>query len=579
MKSTITNAAAITVLEPIDNNYSTGAGDISVGGAIVIAKKGTPFTPLTVYGNTTNIEDKFGTPLAKSATGMEGLRHVHDASMECSYVQTVRVVNSLTYRYPSISFLQCLDSGASWESGTEYLGGEVVEKDGVKWLCAYPHTADDDNAPEDGAEDWLEYTGQTTTYTHRYDEDVTVSEGAFLSIWPIDGDASTTRTVQISDVDSDAKRFTLTFYDTDSLGEIYELESHEVGIDEDDTDDMGLSAYIETVLLRDSSYFRCDFVEGTTWEELQAILEEIATTLTVENSFAFVGGTAGDDPEISDWQIGVNVLRDERVSLNLLFAAGIYEEDVLVSLADLADERHIAFFFDVPPALTCEGGIEWIGDMGLKSRHARAYYSPYSASDQWRGGSTVWGVSGAMAAAKARCNSVVTYGVTPGVHYSPAGEKRGYLSRTGLTALHDDVLNDYRDSLYDARINPVVPMSSGGCTPDDDLTCWFYSNYLRFGWVNDILDYIDLLFYNNAAQLKFEPDGLTKSGLTDMMTSILDSLVTSGALVEPRDADRDGTDPYTLSVEQIEIDLWKVTWSVCVTGAARRIAGQPYLIK
>lgn len=39
MKSTITNAAEITVLEPIDNNYKTGGGDISVGGCLVVASR------------------------------------------------------------------------------------------------------------------------------------------------------------------------------------------------------------------------------------------------------------------------------------------------------------------------------------------------------------------------------------------------------------------------------------------------------------------------------------------------------------------------------------------------------------
>ena len=33
--SQITNAAKVTVLPPIDNNYKTGGGDISVGGCLV----------------------------------------------------------------------------------------------------------------------------------------------------------------------------------------------------------------------------------------------------------------------------------------------------------------------------------------------------------------------------------------------------------------------------------------------------------------------------------------------------------------------------------------------------------------
>ena len=249
-----------------------------------------------------------------------------------------------------------------------------------------------------------------------------------------------------------------------------------------------------------------------------------------------------------------------------------------VSLADVADERHIAFFYDVPPALKSAEAIAWDAEMGLKSRHARAYYAPYAANDQWRGGKTVWGVSGAMAAAKARCNKIVTVGSTPGVHYAPAGEKRANLTRTGLTALFpDDRIN--RDALYDGRINPILPVASGGCAADDDLTHIFQTNYIRFGWINDVLDYIDHRFYEGAQQVKFEPDGLTRTGLMDMTTAIMEELVTSGALVTPRDPVQDGSAPYIITVEQLEIDLWKVTWAICITGAARRIAGQPKLIR
>jgi hypothetical protein len=78
--------------------------------------------------------------------------------------------------------------------------------------------------------------------------------------------------------------------------------------------------------------------------------------------------------------------------------------------------------------------------------------------------------------------------------------------------------------------------------------------------------------------MKFDRDGLTRQGLTRLTKEILDQLVTSGALVTPRDS-ADGNQPYKLVVKQEEIDLWLVTWDFCPTGAARRIAGQPRLIK
>lgn len=579
MKSTITNAAEITILEPIDNNYKTGGGDISTGGALVIASKGKPFTPLAIYGGTTDIEDNFGTPLPKKSVGMEGLRHVQDAAAECSYVNVVRVVNTLTYRFPSLAFLIAHETDTEWAAGTGYAAGDVVSYLGAKYLCVSPHTAADDNAPAAAEQtDWLPYAGSVEKTAHRYNEEVVVGEGAFLAIYPVDGDASTNRSVEIADVDSDARRFTLAIYDKDAMGEEYLLEEHTVGLDEDDKDDMGLSAYIETVFERDSKRFRVDFMEGVSWDEVEPVLKANASTRTERKTFGFQGGTSGDEPEISDWQLGVAVFRNERVACNLLFAAGIYDQDVLVSLADVADERHIAFFYDVPPALKSAEAIAWDAEMGLKSRHARAYYAPYAANDQWRGGKTVWGVSGAMAAAKARCNKIVTVGSTPGVHYAPAGEKRANLTRTGLTALFpDDRIN--RDALYDGRINPILPVASGGCAADDDLTHIFQTNYIRFGWINDVLDYIDHRFYEGAQLVKFEPDGLTRTGLMDMTTAIMEELVTSGALVTPRDPVQDGSAPYIITVEQLEIDLWKVTWAICISGAARRIAGQPKLIR
>lgn len=65
----------------------------------------------------------------------------------------------------------------------------------------------------------------------------------------------------------------------------------------------------------------------------------------------------------------------------------------------------------------------------------------------------------------------------------------------------------------------------------------------------------------------------------DLTVAIMEDLVTSGAQVTPRIPERDGTNPYIITIEQLEIDLWKVNWEVCITGAARRIVGQPKLIK
>ena len=583
MLSNVTNSAGVYVLEPIDNNYSTGDGDISVGGCLVYATKGKPFEAMEVHGSTSELTDYFGKPLPKKSEGMEGLRHVQDATGGCTYVQVIRVVDS-TYRFPSIAYTLTNNPDAieKWAAAVEYKMGDLAMQGDKTYLCAEPHTAATSNQPgtAGGADYWLEYTSPVENNAHRYNESLTVGEGSYMLIYPIDGDLSANRSVRISDVDEDAERFVISIYDVDDDGEEYKLESYTVGVSEEDKDDMGLSAFIETVFERESDVFRVSFMDGLTWADVVKSLKAVESTRTKTVAFKFSGGVAGGYPETDDWLKGIELLRNERMPLNLLFAAGIYDQDLIVKLADVADFRHIAFFFDVPGSLRADEAIEWMKSMALVSRHARAYYSPYTATDIYRGGKTLWGVSGAAASAKAKCNKIQNVKATWGVHYSPAGENRGSLTRTGLTALFpDDALTqDVRDKFYDARINPIVTKASGGCAIDDDMTCWNKTNYLRFGWVNDIFDYIDHLFFEAASQMKFEPDGLTKQGLTDLMTTILEDLVTSEALVAPRDSEKDGTSPYILTVKQEAIDHWYVQWDVCPTGCARRIVGQPVVI-
>lgn len=573
MKSVITNAAEITILEPIDNNYKTGGGPVSVGGCAIMASKGNPFEVYEIFGVGTSQEDAFGKPLPKKSYGMEGLRHLSEAAKECNWVQAVRVVNSQDYRYPSLSFL-IYDEVGEYNSNEAYLEGLVVSYNGKKYISMDSTSG----APGEVPGEWIEYNGPVESDSHRYNEKVLVGDdGLFMVIYPIDGDDSTRRSVRIQDVDTEKQRFYLAFYDVDDTGYEYQLERHLVGINEDDKDDMGIPAYIETVLETKSKRFRCDFLEGTSWQTLEKILLELEDKKATPRSFTFQGGTTGGDPTIDDWIKGVECLRRESMPLNLLFAAGISEPDVIARMAEIADFRHCSFFFDVPGYLPPDSAMDWLNDLGIKSRHARAYYCPYSANDPWRGGKTVWGASGAMAAAKARGNAIFTKNV-PGVHYCPAGEKRGYLSRTGVAPLFPEE-NFNRDTMYTARLNPVIPMTSGGACADDDMTQHFQENYLRFGWINDVLDYIDHRFYEAAATAKFEPDGLTRQILFDLTKQIMDELVTSGALVTPRDPSNDGNMPYIIEITQVEIDLWHVQWFVCITGAARRIAGQPTLIR
>ena len=457
--------------------------------------------------------------------------------------------------------------------------------DGKAYVCLDDHVSEDASSPEGvGPWDAYEVSSGVATAALRWNADVSVGDGAFLTLYVVDGDESKTRKIYVEKVDASSETFLIRVTDVDELSEEYDVETHTVGVDPEGTDDMGLSNYVETVLERDSDILRADFDESLSWEDVAGSLGLLQSTRSsvaarrVLKPIAFEGGTTGSDPDTQDFIDGLQFLRNESVSLDLLFAAGLTDETVLAEMADIADFRHIGFFFDVPPSLKATQALEWLSNLGLRSRHARAYYCPYSATDPWYGGKTVWGASGAMVAAKVRGINTVTSGVVPGVHYAPAGINRAWFDRTGMVQLYPTDTID-RDDFYDARLNPVVTYSTGDTVADDDLVLWPKSNYLRFGWINDVLDYIDHRFEEGARELKFEPDGLTRNGLMRMMTGICDEMVTSGALVTPRDTANDGSSPYVVTVEQLEIDCWKVTWEVCVTGAARRIVGQPRLIK
>lgn len=622
MKSIITNAAEITVLRLIDNIYKTGGGSVSTGATAVVANKGPVGVATQVYDDTR--ENVFGSPLSKRSSFMEGLRHLADAAKECSSVNVVRVVHS-DARFPSL-LVKLIDYHGAWESGHAYEEGDVVVLSNIKYICILAHTSSEENDPPNET-NWAVFTGSLEagktagTVGHPYGTTLSLGNGYVLEIWPIDGDPSVNRSFEIVDVitekgawvtatpyevndvitvtggrlictddhtsSGDAptlavpttkwkaykgeydQRFTLNIYDKDENGDEYTLETYLVGISPTDKDDLGRPAFIETVLEQNSDLFRCNIDESLTWGTIKNSLKYGVKT-------TFVGGTNGSDPTADDFIDAWDLFRNESIKCDLMFAAGVYDEDVIANCADIADTRHCSFFFDVNPNLQSDQAIEWLKGMGIESRHARAYYAPFSANDKWYDGKTVWGVSGEAVAAK--CRGIANYtGAIPGVHYAPAGINRGKLTRTGIKLLYPSDVID-RDNFYEARINPVVAGTSGGAVIDDDLTVWYKQNYSRFGWVNDIADYIDHRFLEGAAYMKFEPDGLTKAGLAKMMKEVLDQLVTSGALVTPRDT-ADGTAPYALTVEQKEIDLWLVTWDFCPTGAARRIAGQPRLIK
>lgn len=463
-----------------------------------------------------NWQAKFGNPLPRSfGEGYEGLRHVEDAAKECQYLQVVRVV-AADARFPSI-------------------------------------TINDD--------------GTATNAEHAFGSTVVPGAGALMTFFIKDGDPSNDRNLQITKVDPVKNRFTVVLYGKNSANEDYVLESHIVSFDQNARDDMGIPAFAESVLEQRSERLGVVLAEDADIAKLQALAKT-----------KFSGGTNGGKPTTQDWINAWNKFRDMRTHVNMLFAAGNYDAAVLGNIADIARGRYVQWFFDCPPYMKHDAAQAWLLDMDIQGRQGVCVYGAYSALDPYYGGYTVWGYSGAAAAGRARANANFK-GAVPGVYYTVAGVKRGRVNRRSVKPLFpDDIIN--KDDLYEARINPVLPNDSGvGVYIGDSLALHYEQNYKRFEWITSLDNFITHQFLEGATYAKFEPDGLAEEVLTNIMIGILDPLVTAGAIVTPRDPESDGTDPYRLRVYQAEIDLWMVEWDYCPVGAARRIAGQPMLIK
>ncbi|MBE0505911.1 MAG: hypothetical protein IBX50_04215 [Marinospirillum sp.] len=520
IKNTITNAADISVLRLIDNNYKTGGGPASVSGTVVVASKGPVGQVFQVTND--NWEVKLGRPLPKShGLGAEGLRHLAAAAEHASYVQVVRVVDA-AYRFPSVAV-----------------------------QAANPLT------PE---------VAVTVKSEHAAGAEILPAAEDIMVFFIKDGDPSSHRQLEISNVDVATNRFTVTLWGKDAANEDAILESYTASLDEDARDDMGVPIFIESLL--ETASERLGVVIGDTG------IEDLVAVTKVY----FEGGDNGGYPETADWQAAWNLLADDRVYLNNVFQAGNYDPIVIGHVADIARGRYIQHFFDAPPYLKHSDAIDWIKDAGIQGRQNVCIWGAYTATDPWYGGKGLWGFSGDAAAARARANANFS-GPVPGVYYTIAGTKRGTINRRGVKPLYpDDLIN--KDDLYTARINPILASDSGvGVYIGDSLAMHFEQNYKRFEWISSLDNHITHQFIEGASYAKFEPDGLTLQILTDIMQGILEPLTTAGAIVTPRNPDVDGDEPYRIRIYQAEIDLWMVEWDYCPVGAARRIAGQPMLIK
>jgi hypothetical protein len=228
------------------------------------------------------------------------------------------------------------------------------------------------------------------------------------------------------------------------------------------------------------------------------------------------------------------------------------------------------------PRLTHAEALAEKQSLNLNEHRATFTHLPYTSNCPYYGNKVLWGMSGLVFKAKAA--GVAKTSPVGGWHYTPAGVDRAVISRAGIAPLKNLDTPDH-EAMYKARLNKLATSENGNLFLDDSLTSCAQENYLRFEQVVSVTDAISRDFYALANRLKHQPDGITFKGLEDGMKAILEGYESVGALVTPRNPEVDGEDAYVFKIQQVEIDYWKVTWSICVTGSGRRFLGEPILVR
>ena len=404
--------------------------------------------------------------------------------------------------------------------------------------------------------------------TRSYGSEPMLSGTTIASIYMIDADNDATRSIDIQTADADEYGegfYEVTLLNTDKSGEVTIVESHIISFEIGALDVNNASAFIEDKLSRVST-------------RLRAVVD-LATINTFEaiETTQFEGGTNGDHSTLTadDYKEAIDLIIASDLEFQAIISAGCYEDSVLAELRNLADGMNISCYYDIEPNLPFAQAAARQKSLAMNSHFCNAYHLPYLANDPYYDGQALWGLSGFVFAAKAKGVSLKS--PTGGWHYTPAGEDRATISRSGLVLIQGAGTAD-EEEFVKVRLNKLGKNSAGQLMIDDALTTRVRKDQLRFDNIVSTDNSIGRDYVKLAKSLKHEPDGVTRKGLTDGMTTIFEGYVASECLVKPRDP-ADGDMPWKLHVEQLESDLWKVSWDICVSGSARRIIGASRLLK
>ncbi|MCG3884107.1 hypothetical protein I3271_05355 [Photobacterium leiognathi] len=410
-------------------------------------------------------------------------------------------------------------------------------------------------------------TSALTSSAQPFDSEVELADAEKLAIYIEDGAVSTNRAIEIKQADAEmygAGMYEIIVHETDISGFESELEKHIVSLKPEALNDMGMPAFIETVLESQSKVIR-------------AIVAHDLTELPTIAKTKFVGGTEGNIKSISSTQYdkALAVLKASVTQFTHVLGLGCYEPAVIKGLIAIANDRRIGAYFDLDPRLSFEQAAQAKVDLAIGDERAAFYHMPFSCVDPTYRCKAIWGLSGIAFVAKAK--GVMKTSPTGGWHYTPAGEERALITRTGLRQLASAGVPDY-EKMYKVRINKLATNKAGYLFIDDSLTSCVKENYLRFEQIVSVTDAVSRDFVQLANALKHEPDGVTYEGLVKGMTRILDSYVATGALVTPTHPEIDGKEPYKLIIKKTDKDAWKVSFALSITGSGRRFMGEPILI-
>lgn len=396
----------------------------------------------------------------------------------------------------------------------------------------------------------------------------TLAAEDLFAIYIDDGDTSLDRTITVKQKEGDLTKWVLSLSQVDALGGSQPLEEWEFSLDHEAVDDMGQPAYLPVVLENGDSRMRA----------VVNFNAELPSSWAGAINTPFEGGYLGDMSKIdaADYQKALDALSNSIVEYSAVLSLGCYDGATLSALANHARDVRVDFFFDLPSSIAPSDAIMQAGQQGFGTfESACRYYFPYQCDDSFNSGKIVYGLSCDAFVAKSR--GVAMFPSVGGWHMSPAGAARGVVSRTGIKPLPQAAKID-REAFVPARINTVGLASGGSVIIDDALTCWIKDDYQKYQHVSSLMNALARGIYAIGQTLKHEPDGVTRAGLQREIPRLLRQYVATGALVVPRNPDVDGTEPFIVTIEQTNFDLWTINYSVCPTGVGRRIVGQPVLI-